>query len=82
MERILQANTSGAWKNVLEIHDGCLVLESVRKAVARLTVCMDKDAGFRVIARRPGGEDKVIASWDSRTGWRGAWNLERKHDPH
>jgi hypothetical protein len=72
MNRTLQVNTSGAWKNVLALPGGG-DLADIRSAIAMLIPSVAANVAFRVVAPRAGETVKVIASYDSRRGWRGAW---------
>lgn len=74
MPRLLQVNTAGAWKHVQTIRSGEIDsandLANVKKAVMLLATTTDDVVSFRIVDRRPGAEDEVIARWDRKSGWR------------
>ena len=74
MARILQINTSGAWKHVQTIRSGqpdsASDLANAKAAVVLLAVATDEQVSWRIVDRRPGAEDEVIAHWDRKSGWR------------
>lgn len=74
MPRLLQVNTMGAWKNVQTIRSGEIDsagdLANVKTAVVLLATATDDAVSFRVIDRLSGAEDRIVASWDRRRGWR------------
>lgn len=74
MPRLLQVNTAGAWKHVQTIRSGqpdsASDLASAKAAVVLLAVTTDEQVSWRIVDRRPGAEDEVIARWDRKSGWR------------
>ena len=74
MPRLLQVNTAGAWKNVQTIRcrqtDSDGDLADAKAAVVLLAVTTDEQVSWRIVDRRPGAEDEVIARWDRKSGWR------------
>ena len=71
---LLQVNTAGAWKNVQTIRagqpDSAGDLANVKTAVVLLATATDDVVSFRIIARMPGTEDRVVTAWDRQRGWR------------
>ena len=74
MARILQINISGAWKHVQTIRSGqpdsASDLANAKAAVVLQAVTTDEQVSWRIVDRRPGAEDEVIARWDRKSGWR------------
>ena len=74
MPRLLQVNTAGAWKHVQTIRSGqpdsASDLANAKAAVVLLAVATDEQVSWRIVDRRPGAEDEVIARWGRKSGWR------------
>ena len=70
MRRILQINTNGSWKNVLEVIAGGEAVETLRTAVELLSSIRAQKVAFRVVCTRVGEEDKCLAAFEPENGWR------------
>ena len=64
MPRLLQVNTAGAWKNVLNLREGdARAVDDIKTAVALLLGATDDVTHFRIVVRRGDGESAV--AWSS-----------------
>ena len=67
---ILQVNTAGAWKNVVEVQRTDTAIDNAKTAVVLLASASGSNESWRLVATRLQGSPKVICTGRRPHGWR------------